>query len=415
MFLLEKFLHEFVRVGRLTVVDASGKRHVFGGAGGEPENITVALEKRSLTWKLVLHPELYLGEAYMDGSLELVEGSVYDLLAFCGRNLAEQPRRRRGLPARAAIRLGQRLTQWNTRRRASRNVVHHYDLSRALYESFLDADMQYSCAYFRIPQASLDDAQAAKRTHLAAKLLLHRNQRVLDIGSGWGGLAIDLAKRAQVRVDGVTLSREQLLLACGRAAEAGVGEDVRFHLKDYRALEGRYDRIVSVGMFEHVGVPFYPAFFEKIRDLLVSDGVAVVHSIGATDGPGIGSAWIRKYIFPGGYIPALSEVLPAVEASGLFVTDIEILRLHYAETLRHWRQRFLANWATIAHLYDARFKRMWEFYLASSEMGFRFGGLMVFQLQLAKDRSAVPLTRDYIHDYEHAAPARAFQPLSAIA
>jgi cyclopropane-fatty-acyl-phospholipid synthase len=307
------------------------------------------------------------------------------------------------------------MTQWNTQRRANRNVVHHYDLSRALYESFLDTDMQYSCAYFRSPQDTIDEAQRAKRTHLAAKLLLRRNQRVLDIGSGWGGLAIDLAKRAQVRVDGVTLSHEQLRLADERAGRAGVGADVRFHLKDYRTLEGCYDRIVSVGMFEHVGVPFYPAFFGKIRDLLAPDGVAVVHAIGSIDGPGIGNAWIRKYIFPGGYVPALSEVLPAVEESGLFLTDIEILRLHYAETLRQWRQRFLDNWKTIEALYDARFRRMWEFYLAASEMSFRVGGLMVFQLQLAKDRAAVPLTRDYITDYERAAAVRPYPPLSAVA
>ncbi len=409
MVLLKRFLRKFVRVGRLTVIDVDGKRYVFGERSGDAPEVTVALKNRRLHWKLLLHPSLYLGEAYMDGALVLAQGSIEDLLDLCIRNMMLHARLRRNVFLRLAIHLVQRITQWNSMARASRNVAHHYDLAHELYESFLDSDMQYSCAYFRSSQTTLDDAQRAKRAHLAAKLLLRRNQRVLDIGSGWGGLAIDLARRAQVRVDGVTLSHEQLALASKRAEATGVGEDVRFHLKDYRTLQGRYDRIVSVGMFEHVGVPFYPTFFDKVRDLLAPDGVAVVHSIGSMDGPGVGNAWIRKYIFPGGYIPALSEVLPIVEASGLVVTDIEILRLHYAETLRHWRQRFLANWDTIKSLYDERFKRMWEFYLAASEMSFRHGGLMVFQLQLARDQTAVPLTRDYIFEAEH------FQPSSAAA
>jgi len=407
MLLLERFLRKFLYVGRLTVIDSDNRRYRFGEAHADGPDVTVTLKSRRLPWKLLFHPGLYLGEAYMDGSLELNQGTVWDLLDLCGRNMALHAPHNRGVLLRMAIRIFQRLTQWNSLRRASQNVAHHYDLARDLYESFLDSDMQYSCAYFTSPQSKLDDAQTAKRTHLAAKLLLRRNQRVLDIGSGWGGLAIDLARRAQVRVDGITLSQEQLVLASERADAAGVGEDVRFHLQDYRTLQGRYDRIVSVGMFEHVGVPFYPTFFAKIRELLAPDGVAVVHSIGSMDGPGIGNAWIRKYIFPGGYIPALSEVLPVVEASGLVVTDIEILRLHYAETLRQWRQRFLANWETIRSLYDERFKRMWEFYLAASEMAFRHGGLMVMQLQLAKDQTAVPLTRDYIYEFEH------FQPLPA--
>jgi cyclopropane-fatty-acyl-phospholipid synthase len=269
-----------------------------------------------------------------------------------------------------------------------------------LYASFLDQDMQYSCAYFPTEHATLEEAQAAKRKHIAAKLLVERNQKVLDIGSGWGGLAIELAKQNDVRVDGVTLSHEQLHHARGRAESAGVSHSVRFELKDYRTLDKVYDRIVSVGMFEHVGAPYYPDFFAKIRSLLSSDGVALIHAIGSITGPGFGNSFIRKYIFPGGYVPALSEVLPAIEGSGLIVTDIEILRLHYADTLRHWRERFLMNWDSIKHLYDDRFKRMWEFYLAGCEMSFRYDGLMVFQIQLAKTQTAVPLTRDYIHQFE---------------
>jgi cyclopropane-fatty-acyl-phospholipid synthase len=260
--------------------------------------------------------------------------------------------------------------------------------------------LQYSCAYFADPSFSLEQAQEAKKRHIAAKLLLEPGLRVLDIGCGWGGLALSLAQMERVEVVGVTLSREQLNVARQRVKQAQLEERVCFALKDYREIEGRFDRIVSVGMFEHVGVPYYARFFQKIRELLSADGIALIHSIARSNGPAMTSAWTRKYIFPGGHIPALSEVAPAIERAGLVLTDLEILRLHYAETLRHWRERFLASQRQEGRFYDERFCRMWEFYLASSELAFRYGGLVVFQAQLARRLASVPLTRDYMYERE---------------
>jgi cyclopropane-fatty-acyl-phospholipid synthase len=302
---------------------------------------------------------------------------------------------------------GRLIQQFNPVSRARQNAAHHYDLSRTLYALFLDSDLQYSCAYFNTPGQSLEAAQRNKKCHIAAKLLLDRpGLRVLDIGCGWGGLALYLAAETGARVTGISLSEEQVKLARERAAKEGLSGKVQFHLRDYRLEEAQYDRIVSVGMFEHVGAPHYPAFFRKVRNLLAPDGIALLHSIGRSDGPGITNPWLRKYIFPGGYSPALSEVLSVVERQGLFVTDIEILRLHYAETLRAWRERFAANREQIKGLYDDRFYRMWEFYLAGAELAFRNQGHMVFQMQLARDQEAVPLTRDYISDWERAHGAR---------
>jgi cyclopropane-fatty-acyl-phospholipid synthase len=283
---------------------------------------------------------------------------------------------------------------------ARANVAHHYDLSDTLYELFLDADRQYSCAYFASPADTLERAQEQKKRHLAAKLLLQPGQRVLDIGSGWGGLGLYLADIADVDVTGLTLSAEQDGYAQRRASDSGLSDRVRFLLKDYRQEEGRYDRIVSVGMFEHVGVGHYGEYFQKVGDLLEEDGVALIHTIGRADGPGAANPWINKYIFPGGYVPALSEILPAIERAGLYVTDIEVLRLHYAETLKAWRQRFNTNRLRVAEIYDERFCRMWEFYLAGCDSGFRHGGLVNFQIQLSKRIDAVPLMRDYIVDWE---------------
>jgi cyclopropane-fatty-acyl-phospholipid synthase len=292
--------------------------------------------------------------------------------------------------------LWRRLAQFNPRNRARRNVAHHYDLDKQLYTLFLDADRQYSCAYFENAEQSLDDAQLAKRRHVVAKLLVNRLQRVLDIGSGWGGMGLYLAEIAGARVTGVTLSDEQLAVSRSRAEERGLGDRVEFRLQDYRDISERFDRIVSVGMFEHVGVGYYDVFFRKCTEILSDDGVMLLHSIGRSEGPGITNPWINKYIFPGGYIPALSEVLPAIERAGFLVTDIEILRLHYAETLKQWRERFLAHRDDLPKSYDERFVRMWEFYLAASEMAFREQNLMVFQLQLTKRQDVVPVTRDYI-------------------
>jgi cyclopropane-fatty-acyl-phospholipid synthase len=315
--------------------------------------------------------------------------------------------------------LARRLRQFNPRKRARRNVAHHYDLDGRLYSLFLDADRQYSCGYFENPGQSLDDAQIAKKRHLAAKLLLDRGKRgkdlrVLDIGCGWGGLGLYLAELAGADVTGITLSQEQHAIANERAAEKGLSARARFNLQDYRDVTGPFDRIVSVGMFEHVGVNHYSTFFRKSAQLLADDGVMVLHSIGRSDGPSRTNAWIAKYIFPGGYIPSLSEVLPRIERAGLLVTDIEILRLHYAETLRKWRERFLAHRAEVERIYDERFERMWEFYLASSEMAFREQNMMVFQIQLTKRQGVLPMTRDYVPREEQrlrALEGRQRQPL----
>ena len=332
----------------------------------------------------------------MDGSLVLDQGTIADLLHVL---LAQD---RTGKPPYFArpqwiLRyLKRRAAQLNWRRRSRRNVAHHYDLDGRLYSLFLDADQQYSCAYFETADQSLDDAQLAKKRHLAAKLLVEPGQKVLDIGCGWGGLSLYLAEYLRARVTGITLSEEQLARATARAQEKQLSDSASFLLQDYRDAEGTFDRIVSVGMFEHVGVGYYDAFFRRSSQLLADDGVMVLHSIGRPEGPNVTNPWIAKYIFPGGYIPALSEVLPAIERSGLLVTDIEILRLHYAETLKAWRERFLAHAAEIKRIYDECFLRMWEFYLAASEMAFREQNMMVFQIQLAKRQDVVPLTRDYI-------------------
>jgi len=292
--------------------------------------------------------------------------------------------------------LYRRFDQFNPRSRSRRNVAHHYDLDGRLYSLFLDADRQYSCAYFEKPDQSLDDAQLAKKRHLAAKLCLNPHSRVLDIGCGWGGLGLYLAEFTGADVTGITLSQEQHAVANERAAEKGLAQQARFNLTDYRDVASQFDRIVSVGMFEHVGVNHYDRFFRKSAELLDRDGVMMLHSIGRSEGPSSTSPWIAKYIFPGGYIPSLSEVLPAIEKAGLLVTDIEILRLHYAETLKAWRERFLAHLEEVERIYDKRFVRMWEFYLAASEMSFREQNLMVFQIQLTKRQGIVPITRDYI-------------------
>ena len=398
--LLDSVLPPFIRVGRLGVVDAAGKSHVFEGTPGPAA--TVRLRDPALSWKLLVRPRLYVPEAYMDGALTIEEGSLYDLIDLLGANDTALPDSLLLRLGNAIGRLVRHIHQHNPIPRARRNAAHHYDLSDQLYELFLDRDRQYSCAYFQTPEDDLDTAQENKKRHIAAKLLLSPGQRVLDIGSGWGGLALYLADECGVDVTGLTLSEEQLKVAQRRAAAAGLADRVRFHLRDYREESGRYDRIVSVGMFEHVGVKQYRAFFGKLNALLAPDGVALLHSIGRMDGPGTTNAWLRKYIFPGGYSPALSEVVPVVERMRLWITDIEILRLHYADTLRAWRRRFEQNRDRIRALYDERFCRMWEMYLVGSEIAFRRGGSLVFQMQMAKAVGTVPLTRDYIQDWERA-------------
>jgi cyclopropane-fatty-acyl-phospholipid synthase len=395
---LIRILEPVVTFGRLTVIDADGTAHKLG-PGGAPA-VTIGLRDRSLAWRLLTNPDLAAGEAYMDGTLVIEEGTLHEFLDL-GIAIAE---RLRVHPAqRAAAWLTkpwQRYRRSNPIGRARANVAHHYDLSGALYDLFLDRDRQYSCAYFADGEESLEEAQAKKKRHIAAKLLLDPGMTVLDIGSGWGGLALELARMERADVTGLTLSEEQLKVARARTAAAGLGDRVRFVLRDYREEQGVYDRVVSVGMFEHVGALHFRTFFESLRRRLKPDGIALLHAIGRMEPPGSNNPWLDRYIFPGGYCPALSEVLAAIEQTGLWVTDIEILRLHYAWTLRHWFERFQANRAEAQAIYDERFCRMWEFYLAGCEMAFRRGTMMVFQIQLAHRRDAVPLTRDYITDFE---------------
>ncbi|MGE5164331.1 MAG: class I SAM-dependent methyltransferase [Sphingobacteriales bacterium] len=390
--LLQFLLSRFIRRGTFRFTTSRGLTFKCGDGTGTP--VAVRFTTRAAELGIVLDPELKFGEAYMDGTLVVEQGTIADVLAIALGQKAEIPDWAR--PQWLLRYIGRRLAQFNPRRRARRNVAHHYDLDGRLYSLFLDADRQYSCAYFETPEASLDDAQLAKKRHLAAKLMLDEEKRVLDIGCGWGGLGLYLADFAGANVTGVTLSQEQHAIANERAAEKGLSERARFLLQDYRDIAGPFDRIVSVGMFEHVGVGHYDTFFQKCAALLADDGVMVLHSIGRSEGPGITNPWIAKYIFPGGYIPALSEVLPVIEHAGLLVTDIEILRLHYAETLKAWRERFLAHRDDVERIYEPRFVRMWEFYLAASEMSFREQNMMVMQIQITKRQGVVPITRDYI-------------------
>jgi cyclopropane-fatty-acyl-phospholipid synthase len=392
------YLRRLVRKGHLEVQTAGGPIEVFGDGSGPP--LGVELLDHAAEQRLMLNPALSLGELYMDGRIVVTKGDLYGLLDLGARNLAGldgQPWVKALNKARIALR---GLHQRNDRQRAKRNVAVHYDLDERLYRLFLDSDRQYSCAYFEYPGQSLEDAQTAKKRHLAAKLLPKDGSTALDIGCGFGGLGLYLAGVAGARVTGVTLSEEQFAVATERARQAELVDRVEFRLQDYRDVPETFDRIVSVGMFEHVGVNRYDEFFTKVRGLLKDDGVMMLHSIGRNSVPGVTNPWIRKYIFPGGYIPSLSEVLPAIERAGLYVTDIEILRLHYADTLRAWRERFMARRDEAAELYDERFCRMWEFYLAGSETSFRVDGHMVFQIQLAKRQEGVPLTRDYISERE---------------
>ena len=396
---LRHTLDRIVTTGYLRLIDADGRAHDFGDRNSSP--IVARITDRTTERLFILNPALAIGEAYMDGRLVLEQGTIYGFLELVFANL-DYPSWPRLARVREGLRFVRRgLQQYNPAGRAKRNVEYHYDLDGHLYELFLDSDRQYSCAYFEQDEMSLEEAQAAKKRHLAAKLNLRDGLKVLDIGSGWGGLGLYLAKSAHVDVMGVTLSEEQLKSSRARARAEGLAKAVTFELCDYREVQGQFDRIVSVGMFEHVGVVHYRSFFEKIVSLLGPDGVALIHSIGRFDGPASTNPFIDKYIFPGGYIPALSEVLPAVERAGLLVTDVEILRLHYALTLRHWRQRFRASWHTAVQRYGERFCRMWEFYLAGAETGFRYQNLMVFQLQLTKNQTPLPLTRDYFHAAEH--------------
>jgi cyclopropane-fatty-acyl-phospholipid synthase len=400
--MFNRLLAHGIRQGRVTLIDHLGGRQTFGQ--GEPQ-VAIRVADAATDRALAFNPWLGVGEAYMDGKLTIEEGTLYDLIDI-GMLNSGPIQSAFWQKVVAAFHLVARLWhQHNPIGLARTHVAHHYDLSRRLFELFLDKSMQYSCGYFTHPGMPLAEAQHAKMRHVASKLLLQAGQRVLDIGCGWGGLALHMAQHAGVEVVGVTLSKEQHEVAEQRAKDAGLSHLVKFKLQDYRMETAEYDRIVSVGMFEHVGVKHYPEFFGAVERLLKPTGLALLHAIGRRDGPGFTNPWLRKYIFPGGYSPALSEVVPVVEKTSLWISDIEILRLHYAETLRCWRENFNRHRAEIARLYDERFCRMWEFYLIGSELSFRHDYNMVFQMQLSRGIRNVPLTRDYMFDWErqHAA------------
>ncbi|MGH1466337.1 MAG: class I SAM-dependent methyltransferase [Cognatishimia sp.] len=389
-----RMMRRLIRRGILEITLPDGQVERFGQIRSGDAPVRIALLDPSLPRRIILNPELAVGEGYMEGTLTIKDDDLYGLLSLGIRNFSLG----KGHGAERYIGpLTKRLHQFNPMGRAQRNVAHHYDLSGALYDLFLDTDRQYSCAYFRDPTMSLEEAQAAKKAHIAAKLCLEPDMHVLDIGCGWGGLAITLARDYGVQVTGVTLSREQNALATQRVANAGLADRVKISLQDYRSLDQRFDRIVSVGMFEHVGVPHYREYFDHVRRKLSRDGIALIHTIGRASPPARTSPWVNKYIFPGGYVPSMSEVLKAIEKERLWVTDVEVWRLHYAETLKHWHDRFMARIDEAEALYDARFCRMWRFYLVAAELTFRLHRQCVFQFQITREQAAVPLTRDYLY------------------
>lgn len=393
LWLLDRALRRVIRTGVLEVRLPNGETRRYGTGSSA---ISIAIRDWPTLRRIAIHPDLALGETWMEGGLTVEKGDLYGLIALCLENC-----RNARLPmlwrVRDRLRMTlRRFTMYNPIPRSRRNVAHHYDLGDGLYDLFLDPERQYSCAYFETSEESLEIAQVQKMRHISAKLRVLPGQKVLDIGSGWGGLGMYLARVTEAQVTGVTLSVDQQKYATDRARRDGLDDRLRFDLRDYRHQTGRFDRIVSVGMFEHVGVGHYSAYFSKLADLLDADGVALVHTIGSARPPRAPDPWISKYVFPGGYVPSLSEIVPEVERAGLVIADIEVLRLHYAETLKAWRERFMAHRSEAAALYDEGFCRMWEFYLASCEAGFRHNFLVVFQIQLAHRLDAVPMTRDYM-------------------
>ncbi len=398
MTLLSNMLSRFIKKGTLRVIESDGTLTEFKGTD-EPV-ATIRLHDPSLPLKMFRNPEMHTGEAYMNGTLTFEDCDLKGFLNLFSINrggMASYPLQK---VLRRVSRTVRSVQQHNPIGKAQKNVAHHYDLSAEMYKLFLDEDMQYSCAYFENGDETLEEAQEKKKRHIAAKMKLEDGQRILDIGCGWGGMALYLAQKADVEVLGVTLSEEQHAVAVKRAEELGLSDRVKFELRDYREVNERFDRIVSVGMFEHVGVTRYDEYFGKVFEMLEDDGLAVVHSIGHMSPPSVASPWLRKYIFPGAYSPALSETFAATERQHLWVSDVEVLRVHYADTLVEWNKRFQKNRERIAELYDERFCRMWEFYLLSAETMFRTGAQMVFQMQLSRTREATELTRDYIFETE---------------
>ena len=407
MSLFDKFADRLFRRGEFTIIFADGRRRTYGGPDPALKPVTVRFADKGVARFIASNPHLRAAEAFMDGRLVIEQGDIRDLIDLVRANGRWEDARvtlRGTLTSLVRDRVRARIQSFNSARQAKRNVAHHYDLNDRLYDLFLDVDRQYSCAYFADPGNSLDRAQADKKAHIAAKLHLKPGLRVLDIGCGWGGMALYLNRVADVDVLGITLSEEQLKVARARAEAAGVADRVTFELVDYRDLTGRFDRIVSVGMFEHVGVPQYETYFRKCRSLLADDGVMLLHTIGRLGVPGKTYDFTLKYIFPGGYNPALSEIVAASEPARLIAADVETLRLHYGTTLDHWYDRTVAAKDAIVALYDERFFRMWTFYLAGARAAFIHGNLCNYQIQYIRDRRALPITRDYMGEAEKALP-----------
>ena len=393
---LTTFLKNLFKEDGFVLIDANFKEYIIGKPKKQ-NPIKIRLLDRSLHYKLLLLPDLYLGEAYTDGSLVIENGTLTEFLDLAMKNIGRAETNIYSKIIKKILGTLRYLTNFNLISKSKSNVAHHYDISEKLYDLFLDDNRQYSCAYFKSENDSLEVAQNNKMQHIIKKLNLKPNQKVLDIGSGWGTLAIEIAKKTQCEVLGITLSENQLEYSVNKVKELNLENQVRFKLLDYRELDEKFDRVVSVGMLEHVGRKFYNKYFKKVSELLNDDGIALIHTIGSVDLPRDPQPWITKYIFPGGYTPSLSELARPIERSSLIISDMEVLRMHYSHTLRHWKERFLNKKEQVLERFDEKFFRMWEFYLAGCEMAFKWGDQVVFQFQLSKKLTSVPNTRDYIY------------------
>ena len=393
---LANFLNKLIKHDGFVLIDSNSKKFVIGNPIKENPIILKLLDK-SLNYKLLIYPDLYFGEAYTNGSLIIENGTLTEFLEIAFRNIGRKNINFYGKIFNKLKGSYRYLTNFNKGFVSKQNVSHHYDISEKLYDLFLDSNRQYSCAYFKNENESLEKAQENKIDHIIKKLNIKSDQKILDIGSGWGTLAINIAQKTKASVTGITLSENQLIYSNNRAKELNLANQVEFKLMDYRELNEKFDRIVSVGMFEHVGRKFYKEYFKIVSKLLKEKGVALIHTIGSSNPPRDPQPWITKYIFPGGYTPSLSQIARPIEDSGLIISDMEVLRMHYSHTLRHWKERFLSKKETVLEMFDEKFYRMWEFYLASCEMTFKWGDLVVFQLQLTKDNISTPTTRDYIY------------------
>ncbi len=393
---LVSFLNKLFKEDGFILIDANSKKYIIGNPK-KKEPIILKLLDKKLNYKLLLYPDLFFGEGYTDGTIIIENGSLTDFLEMAMKNIGRNEINLFGQIFKKLRGTYRYLTNFNFAKKSKDNVAHHYDISDDLYDIFLDPKKQYSCGYFKNENDTLETAQNNKIDHLIKKLNLKSNQKVLDIGSGWGSLAIEIAKKTKCEVTGITLSENQYKYSMQKAKENNLENQVQFKLADYRNLNEKFDRIVSVGMFEHVGRKFYNTFFQQINNLLNDEGLALLHTIGSVDGPRDPQPWITKYIFPGGYTPSMSQVVGPIEKSGLIISDIEVLRMHYSHTLRNWKERCIANKSKILQMFDEKFFRMWEFYLASCELAFKWGDQVVFQFQLTKNLTTAPTTRDYIY------------------